>query len=117
MFLGPSIHWSTYLKTYDMLLDHVINAHLEAGGVYMSINSGIGNPGGWTAPAMLIGSKDIRKATAGGETGLSGVMDNGWHPQVIGMQKGGTDKLSSRKARLLLGGLSNLKMEFSTPGE
>ncbi len=117
MFWGPSIHWNTYLKTYVMVLNHAINTHLDADGIYISFNPDIGNPGGWTKPAMLIDQPGIRKVTARGETGLSDVRDNGWYPQIIGMKKGETDKLAGRRARLFLGGLSNLEIVFSRPGE
>jgi hypothetical protein len=56
-------------------------------------------------------------ATAGGETGLSDVMDNGWYPQIIGTAKGETDKLAGRTARLFLGGLSNCEITFLKAGE
>jgi hypothetical protein len=56
-------------------------------------------------------------ATAGGETGLSDVMDNGWYPQIIGTAKGETDKLAGRTARLFLGGLSNCEITFLKPEE
>ena len=66
---------------------------------------------------MLIDLPGIRKATAGGEAGLSDVMNNGWYPQVIGTAKGETDKLAGRTARLFMGGLSNLEIAFLKPGE
>lgn len=66
---------------------------------------------------MLIDLAGIRKATKGGEAGLADVFNNGWYPQVIGTAKGETDKLAGRKARLFLGGLSNLEIVFLRPGE
>ena len=51
-------------------------------------------------------------ATAGGETGLCDVMDNGWYPQIIGTANRETDKLTGRTARLFLGGLSNFGTTF-----
>jgi len=56
-------------------------------------------------------------ATGGGETGLSDVMDNGWHPQIIGTAKRETDKLAGRTARLFLGGLSNCEITSLKAGE
>lgn len=103
MFWGPSIHWNKYLKTYVMVLNHAINTHLDADGIYISCNRDIGDPTGWSEPTMLIDLDRIRQATAGGETGLSDVMDNGWYPQIIGTEKGETDKLAGRTARLFLG--------------
>lgn len=66
---------------------------------------------------MLIDLAGIRKATAGGDAGLSDVFNNGWYPQVIGTAKGETDKLAGRTARLFLGGLSNFEIVFLKPGE
>ncbi len=117
MFWGPSIHWNTYLGMYVMVLNHAINTRLDADGIYISYNPDVGNPKGWSKPAMLIPLADIRKAMAGGETGLPDVMNNGWYPQVIGMAKGETDKLAGRKARLFMGGVSNLEIIFLKPGE
>jgi len=117
MFWGPSIHWNTYLGMYVMVLNHAINTRLDADGIYISYNPEVGNPKGWSKPAMLIPLVDIRKAMAGGETGLPDVMNNGWYPQVIGMAKGETDKLAGQKARLFMGGVSNLEIIFLKPGE
>jgi len=117
MFWGPCIHWNTYLQMYVMVLNHAIDTRLNADGIYVSYNRDIGNPAGWTKPAMLIAVADVRKAMAGGEEGLPDVMNNGWYPQIIGTAKGETDKLAGRKARLFLGGLSNLEIEFTKPGE
>jgi hypothetical protein len=117
MFWGPAIHWNTYLNLYVMVLNHAINTHLDADGIYISFNRDIGNPKGWSKPQMLLDLAGIRKATAGGEAGLSDVMDNGWYPQIIGTAKGETDKLAGRTARLFLGGLSNLEITFLKPGE
>ena len=117
MFWGPSIHWNKYLKIYVMVLNHAINTHLDADGIYISYNRDIGDPAGWSKPTMLINLDGIRQGTAGGETGLSDVMDNGWYPQIIGTEKGETDKLAGRTARLFLGGLSNFEITFLKPGE
>jgi hypothetical protein len=117
MFWGPSIHWNTYLNMYVMVLNHAINTHLDADGIYISFNRDVGNPKGWTKPTMLIALADIRKAMAGGETGLPDVMNNGWYPQIIGIAKGETDKLAGRRARLFLGGLSHLEIVFLKAGE
>ena len=117
MFWGPSIHWNTYLKMYVMVLNHAINTHLDADGIYISFNPDIGDPTGWSKPVMLMDLVTIHKATVGGEAGLSDVLDNGWYPQVIGTAKGETDKLAGRRARLFLGGLSNFEIVFLQPGE
>jgi len=66
---------------------------------------------------MLIDLAGIRKAMAGGEAALPDVLNNGWYPQIIGTAKGETDKLAGRKARLFLGGMSNLEVTFLKPGE
>jgi hypothetical protein len=117
MFWGPSIHWNTYLNMYVMVLNHAINTHLDADGIYISFNRDVGNPKGWSNPQMLIDLAGIHQATAGGETGLPDVMNNGWYPEIIGTAKGETDKLAGRTARLFLGGLSNFEITFLKPGE
>ena len=117
MFWGPSIHCNTYLKMYVMVLNHAINTHLDADGIYISFNRDVGDPTGWSKPVMLMDLATIHKATVGGEAGLSDVLDNGWYPQVIGTAKGETDKLAGRRARLFLGGLSNFEVIFLQPGE
>jgi len=63
------------------------------------------------------GTLESSWATAGGETGLSDVMDNGWYPQIIGTAKGETDKLAGRTARLFLGGLSDFGITSLKAGE
>ena len=117
MFWGPSIHWNTYLNMYVMVLNHAINTHLDADGIYISFNRDIGNPEGWSKPQMLIDLAGIHQATAGGETGLADVLNNGWYPEIIGTAKGETDKLAGRSARLFLGGLSNFEITFLKRGE
>ena len=117
MFWGPCIHWNSYLEMYVMVLNHAINTHLDADGIYISFNRDIGNPAGWSQPTMLIDLAGIRKAMAGGEAALPDVLNNGWYPQIIGTAKGETDKLAGRKARLFLGGMSNLEVTFLKPGE
>ena len=88
MFWGPSIHWDTFLNMHVMVLNHAINTHLDADGIFISFNRGVGAPTGWSGPVMLIDLTGIRKATTGGEAGLSEVFDNGWYPQIIGTAKG-----------------------------
>ncbi len=114
MFWGPCIHWNRYLKMYVMVLNHAINTHLDADGIYISFNADIGNPQGWSKPRMLIDLPAIRKAMAGGESALQDVINNGWYPQVIGTARGETDKLAGRTARLFLGGVSTSR-EVSCP--
>ena len=120
MFWGPSIHWNTYLHTYVMVLNHAINTHLDADGIYISFNPDIGDPAGWSKPVMLIGGPAMRQAMAGAEEaglGLQDVLNNGWYPQIIGTGRGETDKLAGRTARFFMGGLSNLEIVFAKPGE
>jgi hypothetical protein len=75
-------------------------------GVYLSFNSDISNPRGWSPPhkilepAVLEGSK--------------------WYPQVIGLDAAAreTDKLAGRTARLFVAGSSKWEIEFLPhPGE
>jgi hypothetical protein len=97
-FWGPSIHWNTHLDTYVILLNRTKDASWTQEGIYVTFHSDLADPGGWTAP---------RKILDGGT----------WYPQVIGLEKGGTDKLAGRVARFFMGGKSNHEIVFLQPDE
>lgn len=66
-------------------------------GIYITYNSELSNPAGWSKP------KKIRNAAA-------------WYPQVIGLDKGGTDKLAGKVARFFVGGVSDWEIVFDRHG-
>ena len=57
-------------------------------GVYVSFNSTLSNPTGWSAPVKILDT-------------------NGWYPQVLGMSRAGTDSFAGEVGRLYAGGASN----------
>ncbi len=140
MFWGPSIHWNTHLGLYVMILNHAVDTKLNNDGIFLSFNSDLGNPQGWSKPVMMIDRKTILDATAVGtvQDGMmvvpSGVyygelrasknglvvadtISSGWYPQIIGTEKGQTDKLCGQTCRVFMTGMSRLEITFYKPGE
>lgn len=91
-FWGPSVHRNTYLQMYVMLLNRTQDVQFTPEGIYVSFNPSL-DPAGWSPPRRLM---------AGGQ----------WHPQVLGLEEGGTEKLAGRTARLFLSGASYHVLEF-----
>lgn len=116
MFWGPAIHWNTYLNTYVMFLNHAVDTKLTQDGIFISFNPDVGNPAGWTKPRMILNRAEIQKAMAGADVSPT-KLENGWYPEVIGMQKGETDKVVGRTARFFVAGLSRKTVTFLRPGE
>jgi len=116
MFWGPSIHWNTYLGTYVMVLNHAIDTRLKGGGIYISFNPDIGNPEGWSKPTMILDREQVQKLTQGGSA-QPNALDNGWYPEIVGMEKGESDKLCGRKGRLFIAGISRLEIAFLKRGD
>jgi hypothetical protein len=140
MFWGPSIHWNTYLGLFVMILNHAKDTKLTNDGIFVSFNRDIGDPDGWSRPQLLLDRDAILEATTVGEvkdgrmvvpTGvyygelrgsksgrvIADTISSGWYPQIIGMGKGETDKLSGRTGRIFLTGMSRLDVTFFRPGE
>jgi len=93
-FWGPSVHWNTHLGKFVMLLNHsCCSPGWPQEGVYISFNSSLSNPRGWTPPVKI----------------LDGVP---WYPQVIGFGPDGTDKWADHAARLYVGGSSSWEIVF-----
>lgn len=116
MFWGPAIHWNTYLNTYVMFLNHAVDTKLTQDGIYISFNHDVGNPAGWTKPTMILDRQEIQKAMAGAKVSPT-KSENGWYPEVIGTEKGETDKVVGRTARFFLAGVSRKTITFLRPGE
>ena len=116
MFWGPSIHWNTYLGTFVMLLNHAIDTRLTADGIFVSFNHRLDDPTGWSKPKMILDRSEIQSIMAG--AGVSPTKtENGWYPEVIGIEKGETDKVVGRTARFFMAGWSRKTVTFFKPGE
>jgi hypothetical protein len=95
-FWGPSVHWNQHLECFVMLLNRAVDRHWRQEGVYVSFNRDPGNPAGWTTPRKI----------------LDGLRPDEWYPGVMGLERGGTDKLAGRTARLFVRGLSRWEVRF-----
>lgn len=99
-FWGPSIHFNTYLNVYVIVLNRAMDKYWNQEGIYISYNENLSNPSGWTMPDRL--PLDPQ--------GLA-------YPQIVGIEKGGTDKLAGRTARLFLQGQSRWQINFRLDGD
>ena len=113
IFWGPAIHWNTYLNTYVIFLNHAIDSKMTQEGIYATFNSDLSNPMGWSEPQRILDREGILKATRG----LRVDQGTGWYPEVIGMEKGETDKLCGRTGRFFMEGMSRLEIVFLKPGQ
>src|SRR5262249_14051804 len=95
-FWGASVHFNTYLETYVMLLKHAVDRNWLQEGVYISFNSNLEDPLGWSQPQRLPIYQQL-----------------GWYPQVIGPEGGETDKLAGQVARLFITGRSFWEIVFT----
>ena len=97
-FWGPSLHFNTYLNKFVMLLNRsCCGPGWPQEGVYVSYNSNLSDPAGWTPPVKI----------------LDGATDGvWWYPQVIGHAPMGTDKIAGKNARLYVYGVSNWELTF-----
>ena len=100
-FWGPSIHWNTYLRQYVMLLNRAKDGRWTQEGLYVSFNPDLAKPKSWSAPQKMLESTGADR----------------WYPQVMGLEKNGTDKLAGRTARLFVRGESRWEIEFRRRGE
>jgi hypothetical protein len=116
MFWGPSIHWNTYLQEYVLVLNHAVDTRLKGGGIFISFNRDLSNPGGWSKPMMILDADQVKKLTQGGSAQPNAI-ENGWYPEIIGTEEGESDKLCGRVGRLFVAGMSRLEITFVRPGE
>jgi hypothetical protein len=94
VFWGPSVHWNTALRSWVMLLNRANSNEWGQEGIYVSYNTAIDDPAGWSAPQQIL---------QGGQ----------WYPQVIGLEPGrGTDKQAGEVARFFMGGRSSYLIRF-----
>jgi hypothetical protein len=82
-------------------------------GIYATFNSDLSNPKGWSEPQRILDREGILKATRG----LRVDQGTGWYPEIIGMEKGETDKLCGRTGRFFINGMSRLEIVFLKPGQ
>jgi hypothetical protein len=108
-FWGPSIHWSTYLKQYVMLLNRTRDTSWATEGLYASYSRDLGNPAAWSEPVKFMDGEEATHADPA-KTG------NGWYVQAMGTGKGETDKLAGRSARLFVDGTSRWEILFHAAG-
>jgi hypothetical protein len=92
-FWGPAIHWNTYLERYVMLLNKAKDETFGQEGVYVSFNTTLVNPGGWSQPVRIL-------------------QGGAWYPQVIGLERSGTDTQAGRVARFFMHGRSDYIIQF-----
>jgi hypothetical protein len=140
MFWGPAIHWNTYLQMYVLVLNHAMDTKLTEDGIFVSYNRDLGDPNGWSKPVMILDRPGILQATTIGKvvdgelliprgvyygelrpasdgTVIADTVSSGWYPQVIGTEKGETDKRCGRTCRFFMTGSSRLEITFLKPGE
>jgi hypothetical protein len=97
-FWGAAVHWNTHLECYAMLLNRAKDWKWTQEGIYVTFIRDLADPREWTPP---------RRIVEGGN----------WYPQVIGLEKGETDKLAGRIARFFVGGKSDSEIVFVRPDE
>ena len=102
-FWGPSIHWNWYLGQYVILLNRAVDRQWKQEGIYISYNSEVSDPTGWTAPRKIL-------ETPGNDR---------WYPQVIGLDaaRHETDKLAGPVARLFVRGQSRWEIRFEAASD
>jgi hypothetical protein len=99
-YWGPAIHFNTYLNQYVIVMNHAIDKYWLQEGVYISYNFDVADPQGWSAPERL--ALDPQAMA---------------YPQIVGIEKGETDKLVGRSGRLFLLGQSKWLITFYRDGD
>lgn len=97
-FWGPSVHWNSYLETYVVLLNHACcRPKWPQEGIYVSFNSDLGDPAGWSKPERIMAKPPD------------------YYPQVMGLEAGGTDTSAGQAARFYIHGRSAWEIVFFWP--
>ncbi|GEM_PF-570230 len=99
-YWGPSIHYNTYLNMYVIVMNRAIDKYWLQEGVYISYNFDVADPQGWSEPERL--PLDPQAMA---------------YPQIVGLEKGETDKLVGRSGRLFLLGQSKWLITFYRDGD
>ena len=96
-FWGPAIHFNRLLGVYVMLINQTArgNRDWRQEGIFVSFNSRIEDPDGWSTPYRIV------------EGGL-------WYPQVVGAGPNDGDTVAGGVARFFLAGFSAWEIVFST---
>ncbi|MEK7829559.1 MAG: hypothetical protein AAB401_00655, partial [Acidobacteriota bacterium] len=94
-YWGPSIHFNTYLGKYVIVRNHALDGYWNQEGIYISYADDLSNPLNWTPPERLQFEPQ----------GMA-------YPQIVGIEKGGTDKLAGKSARLFMLGQSGWQITF-----
>ena len=89
-FWGPSVHWNDHLQRYVALLNHTDGTDWVQEGVYIAVSPDLLR---WSEPQKLLDSEL-------------------WYPQVLGGGPVGTDTRAGRTARIYVGGVSTVAIEF-----
>jgi hypothetical protein len=89
-FWGPSVHWNEHLQRYVALLNHTDGTDWVQEGVYIAVSPDLLR---WSEPQKLLDSE-------------------AWYPQVIGAGPAGTDTRAGPAARIYIGGVSTVAIEF-----
>jgi hypothetical protein len=98
---GPSVHWNTHLRCHVMLLNRAVDKDWRQEGIYVSFSRDLADPNGWSQPARILG----------------GLGKDDWYPQVMGLEREGTDKIAGEIARLFVRGRSEWELIFAQPRE
>jgi len=65
---------------------------------------------------MILDQNQVKKLTQGGSA-QPNALENGWYPEIIGTEKGQSDRLCGRVGRLFVAGMSRLEITFVRPNE
>lgn len=107
-FWGASVHWNTHLRRYVVLLNRTGGGPGWAqDGIYLAYVRDLADPASWTKPVKLLDVEEMPGPTE-------------FYPQVIGLDRDGSDTLAGRVARFFLHGMSKWEIEFrltTTPTE
>lgn len=99
-FWGPSVHWNTHLRRYVVLLNRTSGGPGWAqDGIHVAYVRDLADPASWSKPVKLLDVEDMPGPTE-------------FYPQVIGLEREGSDTLAGRVARFFLHGLSKWEIEF-----
>ena len=123
-FWGPSIHYNTYLDEYVVLLNRTTGKDWTPEGFYISFNSDLSDPNGWSVPRALEAPRDatpllFRPPSLVAQFDIPGNADwddwGPWYPQVMGIdpEKRETDKKAGRVARLFIHGESRWEIHVA----
>jgi hypothetical protein len=97
---GPSIHWNTYLRRFVILMNHACcTPGWPQVGVYASFSANLANPASWSHPIRLLEAKQLHHHP-------------GYYPQVLGLERNGTDREAGQVARLYVHGESDYEIVF-----